>query len=1012
MKFGLLILFLASLWREEVAIGQGVLRVKLRPNEALESIACQSSDLDHDDSEPCETLSYYATQQAGILSEIDAINLLFLEGRHYPINFTTETVQISDKTTLVLQGDRVGTVLVNYKFRLSSIQNVLISDVNGEGLKIDLDTPDIDDKPHLKLSNVTIRNCTFISSALIFKAVLLHIEGSRFTDSSQNTALKLYSSYVTFHGRVSFLNNNAISGSALSLIESVIYIQGNCSVDFTNNHAEETGGAVFVENNNKCFYFVTESGYPGHSSDCKLHFRNNKARNGGDHIYGTSFMSDCPNHGSKFANTDIFGTNWSNQIVFEQPTFNNAWDGDAISAVSSTPSRVCLCNDEGQPACTDIDKIFIQMESCPGEIIDTPVVLVGTDFGTTTGSIRANVLHETSTQVDHSSNIHTQIVTYPVKQNKQCTTLKLKMVLQSTTLDSNSTTVYQLVYLTATATTDTRHISSNNVNSYKRELQRQIVYYETHGKVKDLLRSTPIFINISVSECPPGFTIYTQNGTGCDCYEPLRNSISSLKCTLEDHRGYMSWNTTAWIGFDKDNNLIYSKHCFPYYCRRAYKKIDMGNESMLNTQQCWPNREGILCSKCTKGHSLAIGSSNCIHCPNSNNLALLLFFAVSGFLLVLFINILNLTVTQGLINGVIFYANIIWEHQSIVSQREIKFTRVFLKPFIAWLNLDFGIETCFVKGLDPYTKTWLQFLFPLYIWTIAGLMITAAHYSTRITNLIGNRALHTLCTLFFLSYSKLFRIIKDILHLTVLTTVYENGAVNKGKIWLWEGERSLHDSKYLGLFVFATVIFLALWVPYTLILTFIQPLRRVSHSKCCRWITKLSPVFDSYLAPLKHRHHYFFGVLLLTRGFLLMIILVPSRGLNLHNLMIIGLLTLILMHMTVNQPYRSKLILIFQCVSFSNLIILVAIISYLKLEDRRYKYWVLATTISATVAFVQFCIIVVWSGVRMYLNNFKCTCACKVRQSSDEGESETVFDGSIESRRESFTTNYLQEPAF
>ena len=36
--------------------------------------------------------------------------------------------------------------------------------------------------------------------------------------------------------------------------------------------------------------------------------------------------------------------------------------------------------------------------------------------------------------------------------------------------------------------------------------------------------------------------------------------------------------------------------------------------------------------------------------------------------------------------------------------------------FIAWLNLDFGIETCFYDGMDAYSKTWLQFVFPLYIW--------------------------------------------------------------------------------------------------------------------------------------------------------------------------------------------------------------------------------------------------------------------------------------------------------
>ena len=246
--------------------------------------------------------------------------------------------------------------------------------MHGEGLKIDLDTPN--DKSHLRLSNVTIRNCTFVNSALIFKDVWLHVEDSRFNDNSRNTALKLYSSYVTFHGRVSFLNNKAISGGALSLIESVIYVQENCSVDFTDNSAEEIGGAVFVDNNNDCFYAVTESGpgYPGHGGDnCKVRFRNNKAKNGGDHIYGTLFMSDCPiaNHGDKLSNNSMLRTNWSGLIVFEQPAFNNAWHGDAIiSAVSSPPSCVCLCNDEGQPACTDVDKIFIQMELCPGEVID------------------------------------------------------------------------------------------------------------------------------------------------------------------------------------------------------------------------------------------------------------------------------------------------------------------------------------------------------------------------------------------------------------------------------------------------------------------------------------------------------------------------------------------------------------------------------------------------------------------------------------------------------------------
>ena len=69
-------------------------------------------------------------------------------------------------------------------------------------------------------------------------------------------------------------------------------------------------------------------------------------------------------------------------------------------------------------------------------------------------------------------------------------------------------------------------------------------------------------------------------------------------------------------------------------------------------------------------------------------MTLLLFFAAAGFLLVLFISILNLTVTQGMINGLIFYANIVWTYQSILFPNQIPSILIVFKTF----NLDFGIE--------------------------------------------------------------------------------------------------------------------------------------------------------------------------------------------------------------------------------------------------------------------------------------------------------------------------------
>jgi len=77
--------------------------------------------------------------------------------------------------------------------------------------------------------------------------------------------------------------------------------------------------------------------------------------------------------------------------------------------------------------------------------------------------------------------------------------------------------------------------------------------------------------------------------------------------------------------------------------------------------------------------------------------------------------------------------------------------------FIAWLNLDFGAETCFYNGLDTYSKTWLQFVFPIYIWLLVRLVIVVSHFSRRFAKLLGNNTVSVLATLILLSYTKILR---------------------------------------------------------------------------------------------------------------------------------------------------------------------------------------------------------------------------------------------------------------
>ena len=114
-----------------------------------------------------------------------------------------------------------------------------------------------------------------------------------------------------------------------------------------------------------------------------------------------------------------------------------------------------------------------------------------------------------------------------------------------------------------------------------------------------------------------------------------------------------------------------------------------------------------MCGKCQDGLSLALGSNNCIQCRHFQYLALMVLFAAAGFGLVALLMILNLTVSIGAINGLIFYASIV----KISESTGIFFPKgpiPVLTQFIAWLNLDLGIETCFYPDMTAYAKVWLQ----------------------------------------------------------------------------------------------------------------------------------------------------------------------------------------------------------------------------------------------------------------------------------------------------------------
>ena len=375
--------------------------------------------------------------------------------------------------------------------------------------------------------------------------------------------------------------------------------------------------------------------------------------------------------------------------------------------------------------------------------------------------------------------------------------------------------------------------------------------------------SDKLFIQLSIRQsCPPGFSL-ENSSMSCVC-DPLLQKYTNC-CNITNGLGQITRESddTFWVGYDQSHRLTVHSYCPFDYC--VSYTVTFPLNSTLSDMQCAYNRLGSLCGACKGEYSLVLGTNQCRRCTNTH-LVLLIPFALKGVALVFLLFVCKLTVATGTLNGLVFYANIVGANRTIFLPVE---STDALSVFIAWLNLDFGIETCFYNGLDAYSKTWLQFAFPVYIWVLVGLMILISHYSQRFAKLLGSNPVSVLATLILLSLAKIIR--------TLITAVYITYLEYPGNynrmVWLHDANVDYLVGKHIPLFLVSVAVFLFLFLPYTLLLLFGQWLQAISHLRLFSWVNnaRLKPFMDSYHAPYKAKHRYWPGLLLVLRFVLLLV---------------------------------------------------------------------------------------------------------------------------------------------
>ena len=749
-------------------------------------------------------------------------------------------------------------------------------------------TPDVADLPAvitLYNTHLTLRNCNFTSNKI--------------------TSIAATSSNITVKDNVLFETNSAFLGAVFILSKSsVVTVSEQSNVVFRNNSVSQYGAVFYIITDNlpetsihihelatstgsfitlgtKCFIQVE-----GDRSDIsRLTFINNTAVEGGDVLYGGLVAAG-------------YDGDWNCLLSFKNISDMTGQSSEKeFRRISSAPSRVCLCNDSSPDCLVVVDPTTHTLY--PGEALTVSAALIGQDFGTVSGFVYGQLL------MDNETNI---ILLEQSCENGMCK--KLNYILNSTceeceavlVLTSDGRKVSELIDITENQRLNRSWSILQSEPDYHalawRYVQKFIIIKDfiphisrkyddfanslienffvlspeplpklsiDHHSLKSIFNKLrfpkqiytyPLYINIKFRPCPLGFTL---SQSQCDCNH-LLHYMPAVKCDIQSRN--ISRAGSVWVGVDDNDTLAASKYCPLNFCKIELIQLKLQEKNSTSPDsQCNYKHSGILCGGCEPGLSLALGSEQCLHCSNAY-ISLILPFALAGVVLVLFLKVLDFTVCQGTINGLIFYANI------ISANKHLYYNQSDVNPitlFISWFNLDLGIETCFYDGLTAYVKTWLQFIFPIFIWCIAGAIIVLANYSKRVAAVSGSNGVPVLATLFLLSYAKLFNSIISILSVTTLYTTQ-----GERLVWSVDGNVDYLGPKHAPLFVAALAALLFLWLPYTLFLLLGKYLHKINCRLMTRYLLKLKPFLDANYAPFQDHHQYWFGTILLIKAVILL----------------------------------------------------------------------------------------------------------------------------------------------
>lgn len=765
---------------------------------------------------------------------------------------------------------------------------------------------------HILLEDIEAKNNTFPSafytttSTIDNSAVFLFVitqnitisgrestHGSKFFNNNPGVIFASGSN-VYLQGHLSFYENFAFRGGAIAMVDySILFFHEGSRIHFTRNRVLSRGGAIYADSLGMLDACAIQFIGPSRISSAldvpllnlNITFEKNIAEEAGNSIYANPIYS-CAYlpEASLFQSTFIAMA----ELIYIKIFQITASVNNGIQELSSSPERLCFCNG------TEFKPQF-----CSGELRTAMSVIPGEIF-----------------------------TMYVVPVDKINNPVSAIMFAE-----------FNMPELQLTPSQTTQRLSGQRCD---------LVTFQVHGPENEngdlnlyaVLGGLAITVNVSLEPCPPGFSIGSKDGLlKCLCDTYVTKTLST-SCNTSSYTIARPGN--AWIGAIKHTNasdVVYVPTCPIDHCNEDVTSIDLRAPDMI----CEPGRSGILCGACQPGLSIVFGSNDCRKCSNYW-LFTILFYAILGILLVVILFILNLTVAQGTVVGLIFYANIVSVNINIFNHSR---AQDFVFVFISLINLELGFPLCFFDGMTEVTKVGFQFIFPIYLLLLSIGIICLIRWSLRMQKLTASNGIHVLATLLYLIYAKILRTVIDSLSLVTLRS-----EVQYHVIWLYDGNHEYFTGGHIALVIVAIIVLLFFLVPYSLVLLFIKQFQR-------HCTLHLKPILDAYGGPYKDRYTFWVGLRLLTLAIMCSTYAIvgtddPSLALMIQLIII----TLFLFWQAIAKPFKNYFIELLDLFFTLNFIMMaIASLHLLNVEDlaiASHKQKILVEVLISFI-FVAFC---------------------------------------------------------